>query len=185
MTWHNDALEGREIGELVRDYVMELGKHLKALIRESAGGKDPGNIPWEVFITVPAIWNDRARDRTRRACQRAVDQINSHNVVHLVSEPEAAAIYSLGGQALQNFQVGDTVVVLDAGGGTVDLISYTITQRKPTIQIQEVGIGSGGVCGSAFLNMQFADLLTKKVGKGERISSNSLINPMEIFEEKV
>ena len=35
-------------------------------------------------------------------------------------------------------QVGDALVVCDAGGGTVDLISYEILQRKPTLKLKEL-----------------------------------------------
>ncbi len=41
--------------------------------------------------------------------------------LHVISEPEAAAIYALDRIDKHDLQIGDTFVVCDAGGGTVDL----------------------------------------------------------------
>ncbi len=81
-----------------------------------------------------------------------------------ISEPEAAAIYALdalGGSA--NFKVGDTFVLCDAGGGTVDLITYTIVRLKPKLTLTEASPGTGSSCGSSFLNRRFHEFLTSKL----------------------
>lgn len=39
----------------------------------------------------------------------------------MISEPEAAAIYALDRIDKHDLQIGDTFVLCDAGGGTVDL----------------------------------------------------------------
>lgn len=39
--------------------------------------------------------------------------------------------------------VGDAFVVCDAGGGTVDLISYEVTERSPKLQLKELVPGKG------------------------------------------
>lgn len=69
--------------------------------------------------------------------------------VELITEPEAAALFTLEDikyrglevrdhafvwpflLLLTNLQTGDAIVVCDAGGGTVDLISYEITALQP------------------------------------------------------
>lgn len=43
-------------------------------------------------------------------------------------------------------------VLCDAGGGTVDLISYKITQIQPTFRIEEAAIGSGDKCGATYVD---------------------------------
>lgn len=40
-------------------------------------------------------------------------------------------------------QVGDSFVVCDAGGGTVDLITYEVTKMKPYLQLAELVPGTG------------------------------------------
>jgi hypothetical protein len=39
--------------------------------------------------------------------------------------------------------VGDAFAVCDVGGGTVDLISYEITQLKPSLELKELVPGKG------------------------------------------
>lgn len=139
---------------------------------------------------MPAIWSDLAKDKTKKACQKAVQSLplapgSSKTLIHLVSEPEAAAIYALHGLDPHGLKIGETVVVVDAGGGTVDLISYTITGLKPILQVQEAAPGSGALCGSTFLNMRFAKFLKAKLGKEEGFDEEVLAEAMEVFEKKV
>ncbi|KAK0639135.1 hypothetical protein B0T16DRAFT_422484 [Cercophora newfieldiana] len=73
----------------------------------------------------------------------------------MVSEPEVAAISALHGLDRHDpheLQVNDSFVVCDAGGDTVDLISYTITNLKPLLEVQEATAGTGAFCGSSFLD---------------------------------
>ena len=58
-------------------------------------------------------------------------------------------------------QVGDVFVLCDAGGGTVDLISYKVTQTSPTFLIEEAAVGSGDKCGATFID-QVSDIKGKK-----------------------
>jgi hypothetical protein len=58
-------------------------------------------------------------------------------------------------------------VLYDASGGTVDLISYTITKLHPKLEIAEAAEGTGGLCGSTFLNRRFGEYLMKKLGQEE------------------
>ena len=44
-----------------------------------------------------------------------------------------------------------------------DLISYEVVQTNP-LKIAEVVIGSGGNCGSTFIDSQFQNLLEKRLG---------------------
>ena len=82
--------------------------------------------------------------------------------LQIVSEPEAAAIYVLKAMDPHDVMVGDTFVLCDAGGGTVDLISYTVTSLNPILEVDEAAPGTGGVCGSTFLNRRFEEYLSDK-----------------------
>jgi molecular chaperone DnaK (HSP70) len=86
------------------------------------------------------------------------------SALHIISEPEAAAMYALDIMDPHNVQVGNTFVLCDAGGGTVDLISYTVTALKPVLELTEASPGTGSACGSSFLNRTFHKFLEKKVG---------------------
>jgi len=85
--------------------------------------------------------------------------------LHIISEPEAAAVYALDAMDPDTINIGDTFVLCDAGGGTVDLISYTVLQLKPVLKISEATTGSGTLCGSSFLNRFFQRFLEDRLGK--------------------
>jgi hypothetical protein len=81
--------------------------------------------------------------------------------------------------------VGDSFVLCDAGGGTVDLISYTITKLSPTLEIREAAAGSGALCGSTFLNRRFGQYLTSKLSHEAGWDAETLAEAMERFESIV
>ena len=170
------ARGGRDVDSLVTDFISQLGEHLLYTLREKLGDSIVNSTPLEFVVTVPAIWSDLAKDKTKKACQKASGLSASQQQVHLVSEPEAAAIYALHGLDPHGLKVGDTIVVVDAGGGTVDLISYTITGLKPILEVQEAAPGSGALCGSTFLNMRFAKYLKGKLGKEEGFDEEETYN---------
>ena len=91
--------------------------------------------------------------------------MGSGHALHIISEPEAAAVYALDVLDPHIIEVGDTFVLCDAGGGTVDLISYTVTTLKPQLEIIEATAGTGMLCGSTFLNRRFEKFLEDKLGK--------------------
>ncbi|KAF3360981.1 hypothetical protein VDGD_07654 [Verticillium dahliae] len=105
--------------------------------------------------------------------------------IHLVSEPEVAAIYALHGLDPHGLKMDDTIVVVDAGGGTVDLISYTITRLKPILEVEEAAPGSGALCGSTFLNKRFKEFLTARLGNEEGFDDEVVADAIDVFEKKI
>ncbi|KAL9010209.1 MAG: hypothetical protein Q9173_004836 [Seirophora scorigena] len=81
-------------------------------------------------LTVPAIWSDSARKKTEDAATKAGMQQASPP--HIYSEPECAAIYTLKDlDNVESLRVKDRILVCDAGGGTVDIITYEVLQISP------------------------------------------------------
>ncbi len=76
-------------------------------------------------------------------------------------------------------------MLCDAGGGTVDLISYTVTELRPILKIKEAAPGSGGLCGSTFLNRAFAEFLVQKLGDDPNWDEEILEEAMERFDSVV
>jgi molecular chaperone DnaK (HSP70) len=62
--------------------------------------------------------------------------------VTLIKEPEAAALYTMHSLDF-TLSPGDAFVLCDAGGGTVDLISYEVEAVSPRLQLKEVVPGTG------------------------------------------
>lgn len=113
----------------------------------------------DFVLTVPAVWSDTAKDATLRAANNAGLGPN----LYMISEPEAAAIYALKSMEHHNLDAGDNFIVCDAGGGTVDLISYEICSLSP-LRLQESVPGTGALCGGAFLNIRFENLVKNRMG---------------------
>ena len=86
---------------------------------------------------VPAIWSDKAKHDTVTAAR-----MSGIHPVTLIKEPEAAALYTM--YSLDHaLQKGDAFVVCDAGGGTVDLISYEVEATQPKLLLKELVTGTG------------------------------------------
>ena len=116
----------------------------------------------DFVLTVPAVWSDAAKNATLQAAERA--GMGNRHELKLISEPEAAAVYTLKTIQPSGLKVGDNFIVCDAGGGTVDLIAYKVTQASP-LRVEESAVGTGGLCGSAFLNYRFEDHVKERIGE--------------------
>lgn len=132
----------------------------------------------EYIITVPAIWSDAAKYRTRACAKRA----GMGGDLQMISEPEAAVIYALDAMDPENLRAGDKFVLCDAGGGTVDLISYTIDELKPVVKISEAAAGSGAACGSTFLNRIFRKYLETNFSDNDGWDEDTLEGALDRFE---
>ena len=150
---------GRDIHSVAADFLRALYKHTLEVLARRYGEHFMAETKVKVVLTVPAVWSDAAKDATVRAAKAA----GMDNNITMISEPEAAAVYTL--QAIQpnHLRPGDNFVVIDAGGGTVDLISYEIKQLTP-LRVEESVPGSGACCGAALLNIRFEEHLRAKLG---------------------
>lgn len=109
---------------------------------------------------MPAVWNEKAQSRTLACAKKA----GLDPILRAISEPEAAAIYTLDAMDPHKLNVGDTFVLCDAGGGTVDLISYRIETLEPVLKLEEAAPGSGDFYGSMFVNRRFQEFIKQKLG---------------------
>lgn len=79
------ARGGRNVDKLVTDYISALGDHLMYTLREKLGDGVVSSTPLEFIVTVPAIWSDLAKDKTKQACQRAPGLSATKSPIHLIS----------------------------------------------------------------------------------------------------
>ncbi|KAK5744403.1 hypothetical protein LTR17_002113 [Elasticomyces elasticus] len=150
---------GKNISTAVADYLRALYAHTKVILGRRYGQQFVATTKLTVILTVPAVWSDAAKDATLKAAEAA----GMGDTIGMISDPEAAAVYTL--QAIQpnHLKIGHNFVVIDAGGGTVDLISYSIRQLTP-LRLDELAKGSGGFCGATFLNIRFEQFVRTKLG---------------------
>ncbi|KIV84785.1 hypothetical protein PV11_00543 [Exophiala sideris] len=168
----------RSPGALATTYLTCLRNHIMSILQLKLGDGVINTTPIRFTITVPAIWDDAAKARTQH-CAKAAGMGRD---IRIISEPEAAVVYALDAMDPHNLQPGDTFVLCDAGGGTVDLISYTITGIQPNLTVRETVAGSGYACGSTFLNRIFARYLEDQLQDLEGYDDDTLEEALQDFE---
>jgi hypothetical protein len=121
---NNLRREGKEVEDVVADYLRFLWNHVKGVIERSKTKLVVDTTPFQVVLTVPAIWKADAIQKMRNAAAKAgilaTRATGLETVLYTVPEPEAAALATYADLAgpCGMFQEGETFVVLDAGGGT-------------------------------------------------------------------
>lgn len=140
-------------------------------------------IQW--VLTVPAIWNDKAKQFMRRAAERG--GIKNENLT-LALEPEAASLYckyfpqciTTNGKTISTnaLEKGTKYLILDLGGGTVDVTVHEIQEDG---SLQEVHQATGGCWGGTTVDDEFWLLLMKVFGSDVMSEANTKY-PNEILD---
>ncbi|KAI0855503.1 actin-like ATPase domain-containing protein [Xylaria cubensis] len=151
----------KTVVDAVSDYLTEIYKHTMDTLTRRYGESFMASTKVDFVLTCPAVWSDAAKNTTLQAAERA--GMGSKSEIQMISEPEAAAVYTLKAIQPNHLNVGDNFVVCDAGGGTVDLIAYKVISLKP-LRVEESAVGTGGLCGSAFLNYRFEEHVRSRLG---------------------
>ncbi|KAJ4271774.1 hypothetical protein NW762_000480 [Fusarium torreyae] len=155
--------------EVVGCYLRKIWNHAIESIHRSVGVELLQKSKFHVVVTLPAIWPDYAHERMRRAAKIS-GMLDARpcgkTILVFVSEPEAAALATIKDLSKRStIKKGDTMVICDAGGGTVDLISYVIKSMNPFV-VKECVKGDGDLCGGVFLDEHFIKLIKRKVSAG-------------------
>ena len=122
------------------------------------------------MITVPALWSEEHKQFMRKAAIEAgiVAEMNSSNLL-LCLEPEGASIQcreDSEDSIKEQIQKGQVVMVLDCGGGTVDITIHKLL-CEPTEQFlcEELLPSSGGSeWGSKYVDFYFEKFLQEFFG---------------------
>ncbi|KAI9773911.1 MAG: hypothetical protein M1840_006137 [Geoglossum simile] len=156
--------------EIVEDYLSKIFDYLLEKL-DCFTAELRARISTDIVITVPANWSYRAKNSTFRALTRAgfnKDTFPQLKDILLISEPEAAAIYTARylreGDGADFLKKGDHFVLCDAGGGTVDVVSYKVKELQP-FEIEAVSLPTGDKCGSIFIDLAFKRWLRDLLGE--------------------
>ncbi|XP_071143360.1 heat shock 70 kDa protein 12A-like [Mytilus edulis] len=136
--------------------------HFLTEVQENNLGFQREKIHW--IISVPAIWTDSCKQFMRESAIMAGIPGKQFSLVY---EPEAASIYARflqinkvdAGQnqtILKTFQPGTKLLVVDAGGGTVDISAQQVLDGNDLKIIHKV---RGGDYGGNTVNMAFRQML--------------------------
>ncbi|KAK3577061.1 hypothetical protein CHS0354_003148 [Potamilus streckersoni] len=142
-------------------------------------------ITW--VLTVPPIWNDAAKQFMKEAAVQA--GICSENL-KIALESESASIFCrhlpvekiVEGGEKWNFQTGSKYMVLDAGGGTVDI---TVHKVMPTGKLKEIHKASGGAWGGTQVDEACKQFIISLIGKTVfcRFETECIADYLDIFRE--
>ncbi|KAL6828349.1 HSP70 family [Trichoderma camerunense] len=160
----------KPVVDVISDYLRGLWKHSIRNIRRAIGGQLVDISRFKVVATIPAIWPPYAQMRMLEAIEKAgilESRTAGDTILEFLTEPEAAALATINDMCTYNqtnMKVGDQFIVCDAGGGTVDVITYTVTKTDP-LRVQESVKGDGKLCGATFLDEVFQTTLRSKLDK--------------------
>ncbi|KAM0738809.1 hypothetical protein ACQRIT_006546 [Beauveria bassiana] len=156
--------------ELVGCFLRSLWNHCMKNITRALGSDEVASCKIHIVMTVPAIWPHYVQARMKSAAglagmlQERSTSSALETTLEFLSEPEAAALAALAEMHPRpDIEKGDTIIVCDAGGGTADLISYQV-DRASSFRLRECVPGEGGLCGGIFVDQNFDDLITRKMG---------------------
>ncbi|KAK3368365.1 hypothetical protein B0H63DRAFT_514992 [Podospora didyma] len=141
--------------------------------------------PMEVWLTVPAIWSDKAKQATILAARSAGFASRNYmgDTISVITEPEAAALTVLKPKLDVNVKtMSKNILVCDAGGGTVDITCYTVDSQKGRPVFKELpDCDAGAKCGSTAIDRGFDNWMTKRFGAAYTSLNNNHRGPRSNF----
>ena len=150
-------------------------RHLAgAFDREVAGGSAEGALAaQDVLLTVPASFDEEARELTLRAAHAA-----GLEHVTLLEEPQAAFyawLDALGDGWRQRVTVGDLILVCDVGGGTTDFSLIAVGEEAGDLTLERVAVGEHILLGGDNMDLALARVLQQRLeGAGHRVDTLQL-----------
>jgi hypothetical protein len=141
----------------------------------------------DLLITIPASFDEEARELTLRAAQQAgLPQVT------LLEEPQAAFYAWLEDQGdswRDQVQVGDLILVCDIGGGTTDFSLIAVSEEDGDLTLERVAVGDHILLGGDNMDLALARLLQQRLeDDGHRVDTwqlYSLWHQCRLAKEKL
>ena len=154
------------------DASAEYLRHLAAAFNNEVakGNKALALAKQDILLTVPASFDEEARELTLRAAQSA----GLRNVT-LLEEPQAAFyawLAALGDSWRRRVKVGDLVLVCDVGGGTTDFSLIAVGEHDGDLTLERVAVGEHILLGGDNMDLALARLLQQRLeGAGHKVDT--------------
>ncbi|MFI0435700.1 MAG: Hsp70 family protein [Parachlamydiaceae bacterium] len=113
-----------------------------------------------ILITVPASFDPGARQLVQEAAEKA-----GYPEVILLEEPQAAFyawLYSHEKEWRSQLTVGDSVLVIDIGGGTTDFSLISVEEEGGNLELRRLAVGSHLLLGGDNIDLGLAYLMRQK-----------------------
>lgn len=127
----------------------------------------------DIVITIPASFNESARQLTLLAAEQA-----GLKSVHLVEEPQAVC-YRWQTQYPQELAKSQLILVCDVGGGTTDLSLIAVKHKDQIPKLDRIGVGEHLMLGGDNIDL----LLAADVLKKQNMASPSVKMLMQLMQQ--
>ncbi len=122
----------------------------------------------DVLLTVPASFDEEARELTRRAAEQG-----GYPQVTLLEEPQAAFyawLESQGDGWRRRIKVGDLVLVCDVGGGTTDFSLIMVSEEEGELTLKRVAVGDHLLLGGDNMDLTLARVLQQRLAAAGHVT---------------
>jgi hypothetical protein len=162
-------------------------QHLRTVWDNGEAGQQVALADQDVLLTVPASFDEAARELTRRAAEQA-----GYQHVTLLEEPQAAFyawLESQGDAWRSRIKVNDLVLVCDIGGGTTDFSLIMVSEENGDLTLKRVAVGDHILLGGDNMDLALAQVLRQRLeASGYRIDTwqlHGLWHQCRIAKEKL
>ncbi|OTA99090.1 hypothetical protein M426DRAFT_257606 [Hypoxylon sp. CI-4A] len=160
----SSRIQGHTIYE---DFLSKLYGHIKKEFPDRA----LYNASWdtaaiEFLFSVPATWDSLTAEKFKLIAMKAgFASRPRHRVITTLTEPQAVATFAISGEK-GIFKDNDQMLIVDAGGGTVDLCLVQVNNKdSKRILLSEIRPVSGEDAGSTYIDVAFEDLAKQQLEK--------------------
>ncbi|ETW80440.1 hypothetical protein HETIRDRAFT_154793 [Heterobasidion irregulare TC 32-1] len=171
----------QDVLEVYADFYRYMYGHARTYIEQTHAN---GDLLWESFgedidfiLSHPNGWEGAQQSAMRRAAIKAElvpDTLDGRERVKFVTEGEASFHCCISsGMISESVEIGKNVMIVDAGGGTVDISTYTFTKSTP-IAIDEIAASGCIFQGSVLVSSRASAYLRQSLASS-RFGSESHI----------
>ncbi|EFC46699.1 predicted protein [Naegleria gruberi] len=162
---------------LFTDFIMKSLKNNDSSVKKT-------DVRW--CITVPANYSEHQKSLMRKvACKaKIIDKENcDESDLIIISEPDAATMFCMKHKAKSKpLTNGETFMVVDAGGGTVDVSCHMLENGK----LKELAVQKAELCGSTFIDREFIKILEENCDNFKEFTEKNpetLVKILSIWED--
>ncbi|MCO5548964.1 hypothetical protein L7F22_002428 [Adiantum nelumboides] len=178
--------------QLVVDYLRCLSSFIISELQVNYG-KQFGMRDVQWCLTVPAIWDERAK-QVMKVCAEKAGMVKGGSCpisgadpspfpLGIILEPEAASVYCQHKAKALKLMQGDKLLVVDVGGGTIDLVVHRKADNDPkSFKVDEVVGSYGDTGGGTFVDAEFLQHLCSKIGCFKEFCRVNTPVMLKIFE---
>ncbi|KAF9025803.1 hypothetical protein BDZ89DRAFT_1068051 [Hymenopellis radicata] len=179
---------GKAVLDLFTDFYAYVFDCAKTFILESQASAatfwDSVKDEIDFVLTHPNGWEGIQQGRMRQAAVNAglVTAERSQQAIRFVTEGEASLHFCISHGLSKHIRAGEGVVIVDAGGGTVDISAYTpVSEEGSQLLFEEIAAPQCHFTGSMFVTTRAKLFLAEKL-KDSRFLTE-VANMAEVFDK--